>query len=53
MVTTCVWEFLTSVPGTQTTYSDENVIRGEAYHYAVTAVDDGTQNTTVSTRANH
>ena len=40
-----MWEFLTSVPATQTTYSDENVIRGEAYHYAVTAVDDGTQNT--------
>ena len=40
------WQFITSVPASQTTYSDENVIRGEAYHYAVTAVDDGTQNTT-------
>jgi hypothetical protein len=39
------WEFLTSVPATQTEYSDETVIRGEAYHYAVTAVDDGSQNT--------
>ena len=39
------WQFITSVPASQTTYSDETVIRGEAYHYAVTAVDDGSQNT--------
>jgi hypothetical protein len=39
-----VWEMIAEVPGTQTTYVDENVIRGEAYHYAVTAVDNGTQN---------
>jgi hypothetical protein len=41
-----VWEHIATVPGTQTTYSDTAVIRGESYHYGVTAVDDGTQNTT-------
>jgi hypothetical protein len=40
-----VWQLIASVPASQTTYSDESVIRGENYHYAVTAVDDGTQNT--------
>jgi hypothetical protein len=39
------WEFITEVPAAQTTYLDQSVVRGEAYHYAVTAVDDGTQNT--------
>ena len=39
------WEKIAEVPKTQTTYIDDTVIRGEAYHYAVTAVDDGTQNT--------
>lgn len=41
-----VWELIATVPGTQTTYSDGTVIRGENYHYGVTAVDDGSQNTT-------
>lgn len=40
-----LWRLLAEVPSNQTTYSDDDVIRGEAYHYAVTAVDDGTQNT--------
>lgn len=40
-----LWEMIAEVPGTQTTYVDANVIRGEAYHYAVTAVDNGSQNT--------
>ncbi|MCD6205706.1 MAG: hypothetical protein J7L22_08590 [Candidatus Marinimicrobia bacterium] len=30
---------------TETTYLDTNVTRGVSYYYAVTAVDDGTQNT--------
>jgi hypothetical protein len=41
-----VWEHIATVPATQTTYSDTSVTRGESYHYGVTAVDDGTQNTT-------
>jgi len=40
-----LWEPIAVVPKTQTSYTDSNVVRGEAYHYAVTAVDDGTQNT--------
>jgi hypothetical protein len=39
------WEKIDEVPATQTTYTDESVTRGQSYHYAVTAVDDGTQNT--------
>ncbi|MDZ7262117.1 MAG: hypothetical protein ONB05_08440, partial [candidate division KSB1 bacterium] len=39
------WELIAEVPKTQTSYVDSNVVRGEAYHYAVTAVDDGSQNT--------
>ena len=39
------WELLAEVPPGQTTYTDEDVIRGESYHYAVTAVDNGSQNT--------
>ena len=39
-----LWEPIAIVPKTQTTYTDSNVVRGEAYHYAVTAVDDGSQN---------
>jgi len=39
------WELIALVPKTQTTYADTTVVRGEPYHYAVTAVDDGTQNT--------
>lgn len=35
-----LWEHIVDVPATQTTYTDANVIRGEAYHYAVTAVDN-------------
>lgn len=41
-----MWEMIAEVPADQTTYSDDDVVRGEPYHYAVTAVDDGTQNTT-------
>lgn len=40
-----LWELIAQVPNTQTTYTDTAVARGVAYHYAVTAVDDGTQNT--------
>jgi hypothetical protein len=40
-----LWEMIAEVPQTQTSYLDTNVVRGEAYHYAVTAVDDGSQNT--------
>ena len=40
------WELIAEVPGDVTSYVDSTVIRGEAYHYAVTAVDDGSQNTT-------
>jgi hypothetical protein len=39
-----VWELLDEVPSSQTTYTDVDVVRGEAYHYGVTAVDDGSQN---------
>ncbi len=39
-----LWEPIAVVPKTQHTYVDSNVVRGEAYHYAVTAVDDGSQN---------
>ncbi|MFZ0391563.1 MAG: hypothetical protein WAN36_13975 [Calditrichia bacterium] len=39
------WEFIADVPADQTTYVDNDVVRGEPYHYAVTAVDDGSQNT--------
>lgn len=34
-----LWERIADVPATETSYSDVNVVRGEAYHYAVTAVD--------------
>jgi hypothetical protein len=40
-----VWEKIAEVPKDQTTYTDTVVVRGEPYHYAVTAVDDGSQNT--------
>lgn len=40
-----LWEPIAIVPKTQHTYVDSNVVRGEAYHYAVTAVDNGSQNT--------
>jgi hypothetical protein len=35
-----LWELIAEVPASQTTYTDNNVIRGEAYHYAVTATDN-------------
>lgn len=35
-----LWEHIADVPSTATSYSDLNVVRGEAYHYAVTAVDN-------------
>jgi hypothetical protein len=35
-----VWQVIDEVPGSQTTYSDTAVVRGEAYHYGVTAIDD-------------
>ncbi|MDZ7374656.1 MAG: hypothetical protein ONB23_11895 [candidate division KSB1 bacterium] len=40
-----LWEKIAEVPKGVTHYEDRDVIRGEPYHYAVTAVDDGTQNT--------
>jgi len=40
-----VWEKIAEVSKTETAYIDSSVVRGEPYHYAVTAVDDGTQNT--------
>ncbi len=40
-----LWEEITTVSAEQTTYTDSDVVRGEAYHYAVVAVDDGSQNT--------
>lgn len=40
-----VWEKIAEVPKNVTTYTDSNVVRGQPYHYAVTSVDDGTQNT--------
>ena len=40
-----VWEKIAEVSKDVTTYEDHDVVRGEPYHYAVTAVDDGTQNT--------
>lgn len=40
-----LWELIAEVPASVTTYNDSSVIRGQPYHYAVTAVDDGTQNT--------
>jgi hypothetical protein len=39
------WELIAEVPKNQTSYIDENVIRGEPYFYGVTVVDDGTQHT--------
>ena len=39
-----VWEKIAEVPKDQTTYTDAAVTRGQSYHYAVTAVDDGSQN---------
>lgn len=39
------WEFIADVPASQTSYEDDDVVRGEPYHYAVTAIDNGTQNT--------
>lgn len=38
------WEVIAEVPGDQNFYVDENVSRGEPYYYAVTVVDDGSQN---------
>ncbi|GAB4362877.1 MAG: hypothetical protein Kow0042_00260 [Calditrichia bacterium] len=40
-----LWEKIAEVPKDVTHYEDTDVVRGEAYHYAVTAVDDGLQNT--------
>lgn len=34
------WQRIAEVPATQTTFTDNDVIRGEAYHYAVTAMDN-------------
>lgn len=39
------WELIATVPKNQNSYIDTNVVRGEPYYYAVSAVDDGTQNT--------
>ncbi len=39
------WELIEdNIPASQMTYVDESLIRGEAYHYAVTAVNDGSNN---------
>jgi hypothetical protein len=39
------WEFIYETSNrSETTYIDTDVIRGVSYYYAVTAVDDGTQN---------
>lgn len=35
------WEVIAEVPSSQTTYVDQDVIRGEPYYYAVTVLDDG------------
>ncbi|MEJ2635608.1 MAG: hypothetical protein P8184_09980 [Calditrichia bacterium] len=40
-----LWEKIAEVPKNVTTYTDSTVVRGEPYHYAVTAVDNGSQNT--------
>jgi hypothetical protein len=39
-----LYEKIEEIPSNQTSWTDQNVIRGQSYHYAVTAVDDGTQN---------
>lgn len=39
-----LWELIAEVPANVTSYIDSTVVRGQPYHYAVTAVDDGTQN---------
>ncbi|MCF7805466.1 MAG: hypothetical protein K9N46_08870 [Candidatus Marinimicrobia bacterium] len=40
-----VWRKVAEVSKDVNTYEDSDVVRGEPYHYAVTTVDDGTQNT--------
>jgi hypothetical protein len=42
-----LWELLTTVPANVTEYVDSTAVRGYPYHYAVTAVDDGSQNSVV------
>ena len=42
-----VWEKIAEVPANQTTYVDSSVVRGEPYHYAVTAVDNDTLESSV------
>lgn len=38
-----LWNLIENdIPASQMTYTDDNVVRGEAYHYAVTAVNNGT-----------
>ncbi len=39
------YEFIAEVPKNVTTFLDSTVIRGVSYHYFVTTVDNGTQNT--------
>ena len=39
------YELLAEVPGDITQYYDTTAVRGENYHYYVTCVDDGSQNT--------
>jgi hypothetical protein len=43
---TNVYSQIAELPGDITTYTDRQVERGKKYYYAVTAYDDGTQNTT-------
>ena len=47
-----LWERIAEVPATQTTYVDTAVVRGEAYHYSVTAVDrDGLESSKYANRS--
>jgi hypothetical protein len=39
------WELIATVPRGESAYEDYDVVRGEPYYYAVTIVDDGSQNT--------
>ncbi len=47
-----MWAKIADVAATQTTYTDNDVVRGEAYHYAVTAIDkDGLESSKYANRA--
>ncbi len=38
------WHVIAEVPASQTSYVDEDVVRGEPYYYGVTVMDDGSGN---------